>query len=207
MNRMAEIYSQAQEVFVWLGEEDAVRSNDCAAFWALKLIAQFAMDYVDYAKERPPSVAVEDLFSFLGSALSRNASEGSCPCGDSWDIIRDHHLEAKLLDRVAVNIWARPWFQRLWVIQETTKAASVTYYLGPHEIAGRDLGLAAEVHMASIERISRIHGIHLFQKLVERAWRLLTMEIHCSEFAGQRQNLLHQILQTSDFLATDLHDR
>lgn len=208
---MGDIYNHAQEVLVWLGEDASpLFCHDCVALWTLELMAQFAMGFVDYGHQRPPSVAVEALLPFLGSAqgaLLRNASGVRCSCGKSFDVNRDHRSSETLLARVANNIWTRPWFQRLWVIQETTKAASVTYHFGQHQISRRKLELAAEIYLASIENLSRKYQLYSWKPTIERIWRLLTMEIHCSEFAGQQQNLLHQILQTSDFLATEVHDR
>jgi hypothetical protein len=116
---MRQIYTRAERVLVWLGPED----NETPV--ALKAIT-ILKDYVTsrgLSFETLKSLDDEDPFAeMLG--------------------LTEHVLDAEPLT-ILRQIYRRPWFQRIWVVQEVTAGASnCEVHIGPHAVPWDDLGMA-----------------------------------------------------------------
>ena len=126
---MDEIYSEADQVIVWLGAEDAeteISIYMISMFSGIsKRILAEPQDYWDYFEYRPQ----ERLFS----------------CGMPTHIYLDWwEMLARFLDR--------PWFGRLWTLQEVALKAkpaegmtTVAILCGSHRIAWEDIVACSDV--------------------------------------------------------------
>ncbi|KAI5364716.1 Putative heterokaryon incompatibility [Septoria linicola] len=99
---MGEIYSQAQQVLVWLGHHDG------ASRQAIAFIEAAALD----AKAH-------------------------------WKFDMSPHLPHQVLDTLHTSATAsllqRPWFTRVWTVQECVLASSLTFLIGDSSISGDTL--------------------------------------------------------------------
>ena len=108
---MGEIYRKARQVDVWLGEED----DETAMGLSLlpKLLAAFreiSGDGDDLDDEVP------DLYTRFGLPFIRSAQ---------WTAF--------------AQLFARPYFRRMWVVQEVALGSSVIVYCGSHSVNWDDL--------------------------------------------------------------------
>ncbi|KAJ9610622.1 hypothetical protein H2200_005399 [Cladophialophora chaetospira] len=127
---MREIYETAFRVQIWLGTAD---ETDVKGLAALKMLAK---DYEDATPNRNSSGLASDVERI---ALLKATS-------------------AKKLDvRAAVKILNKPWFDRVWIIQEFLVAQRATFHCGRSIIEGGDLSTAYvalyELGFASWNRI------------------------------------------------------
>jgi hypothetical protein len=109
---MTSIYSTAVEVLIWLGEEEE------RVALVFDLVRKFS------AAKLPP---VDEAWTCV-------------------DEVQDPSVYFDLLAPVASPVWAalreflaRPWFTRVWVIQEAAVAASCTGFCGSLQISWEDL--------------------------------------------------------------------
>ncbi|KAK8017488.1 heterokaryon incompatibility protein [Apiospora rasikravindrae] len=117
---MKDIYSEASEVRIWLGElptNVVHRAKDC--------ITQV------YEQCRQTTNGFEDLaLHFYGTGTSGfRYSEAALPDGCDWEAIR--------------AVYSLPWFTRLWVVQEIGLARKATCYIGKSTIDAETLTLSA----------------------------------------------------------------
>jgi hypothetical protein len=101
---MSEIYEQAQEVLVWLGNDD---QGD----------AQVAVD------------TILEINQYFDNAVAQSGSQEDIPDIEESNTLLDEsrwHAMFHLLDK--------QWFTRVWVIQEVGVAASATVLYGPTSI-------------------------------------------------------------------------
>jgi len=99
---MADIYGQVSEVLIWLGEETE-GTNDVMLY--LKRIGQRFFD--------------------RGAEILEPRDERSEKNDALWkDLIDDPNLEMTGL------IWTKPWFSRVWIIQELALAGRATIHCG-----------------------------------------------------------------------------
>ncbi|KAK5120535.1 hypothetical protein LTR85_006191 [Meristemomyces frigidus] len=125
---MASVYQQANGVLVWLGPSQDL---DALAFAAIpKYLDARGGDF-------------EGLWETLEASLLNNSC---CPCcSESFDLVQNITAEALLaIGRVLL----RPWFSRLWVVQETHTSARLrdhaAVFCGSHHISYVDLRDAAQ---------------------------------------------------------------
>ncbi|KAK0728923.1 heterokaryon incompatibility protein-domain-containing protein [Apiosordaria backusii] len=142
VQKMAEIYSKANRVVVWLGEahhdsDSALEEIRCAA-----------------AQGRQEAVIRDDNDA---SEEIRSGSEAG-----------DEALSRKLLD-----LLRRPWFERIWVLQEVAAARSILIKCGVFEMDGFAfyLGLEALQSICSLqETFGRMRPVtHLMRGAAFRA--------------------------------------
>jgi Heterokaryon incompatibility protein (HET) len=109
---MALIYKYAAQVIVWLGE--ASRTSE-SAFWLLHKLADTEENF---AGTRGPfgMYGRPEIRKLLGTDISNLARYRSGPLK-----ALQHHL-------------LRPWFARLWVVQEVTSGSDVLLMCGEHQI-------------------------------------------------------------------------
>ena len=101
---MAEIYSRARCVLVWLGEADA---RETEALEHLPLLSRSVLDW----KKR--------------SSRARAGTQAPEPASDCIKLDTRYSVW-----HGASSILFKPWFERLWVLQEFTLARSCTIVLG-----------------------------------------------------------------------------
>ncbi|KAH7420020.1 heterokaryon incompatibility protein-domain-containing protein [Cadophora sp. MPI-SDFR-AT-0126] len=117
---MADIYSQATEVIIWLGEETE-GSRDAMLY--LKRIGQKFLD--------------------RGEETLKPRDERSPENDALWkDLVEDPNVAKTDL------IWTRPWFSRVWIIQELSLATRATAHCG-------DVSMDWDVLFAACKAIGR----------------------------------------------------
>ncbi len=118
---MKQIYTRAARVLVWLGPED---------------------------DETP--VALQTITKLKDHIISRGLSfetlksiKDEDPYSEMLGLTEQHVLGVESLT-ILRQIYQRPWFQRIWVVQEVTAGGSASeVHIGPHAIPWDDLGMAA----------------------------------------------------------------
>ena len=124
---MHKIFEQAEEVLVWLGE---AQETDCLISYYLEKLGTLS-----YSMEK----RVQQVWQFHTEIMHR-VEWGTCGhCGSEFNIIGGD----KLIDAL-LAFWSRPWFWRLWVIQEIYCAKSYTLHFGQHSISSCIAGKAYE---------------------------------------------------------------
>jgi hypothetical protein len=119
VKKMAEIYSQASNVIVWLG-----RAGD-------------GSDYaMDLAARIGPKIDVDEML-----AVSRMKPECDVEDEDLWwfgarDVLEDSSKKVMMLS--LENLFDRPWFKRLWVCQEINLARKAAIVCGSRNLAWSD---------------------------------------------------------------------
>ncbi|KAH8600221.1 heterokaryon incompatibility protein-domain-containing protein [Bisporella sp. PMI_857] len=141
---MAEVYSAADNVLIWLGEED---SETATAFGMMKWVA----------------VTIEMSEQELGSLISYLATTEDFSNDETEDLVGHkqnmEHLKSLLVhvqpavvtgmddpaspnsthmtllgSRALAALLEKPWFTRSWTFQETVSARSATIVCGSHEV-------------------------------------------------------------------------
>ncbi|MCJ1245757.1 hypothetical protein MMC30_002961 [Trapelia coarctata] len=150
---MTEIYQRAAEVVIWLGESDddlitpITVINDC---FAEKDPPTWGKDSTGYAGN---SDSLGDISTpFPMQTLSRNVMQ-YCSRGfedmvrKMVDVLYGHKGEVKYQMKdptwTALKVfYDRPWFRRVWVLQEAVVSANNKVYCGPHTMSWNSLNMA-----------------------------------------------------------------
>jgi hypothetical protein len=168
---MSSIYSTAQSVIVWLGSVDQTNLHSRAVLGAMRF----------HFVEKEPSIIT--LFDYICEALSLLSHE------DSW---AQSHIEEKALE-VLHRIVDRPWFHRIWVVQELALSQSATIQIGPYSFPWQPFErffkwltqykLNTQLHSDVVEAVSRV------------------------EKAKSRLPFADQLIRTAHLSATDPRDK
>lgn len=139
---MRRIYHQAAMTYVYLGEQEDQPITPNAVEALEKWVLQPARSLGDQ------SIPVSKLISFLHHHKDQNL-------GDLLDQILESSPLPKARDFSAWMAWqillARPWFNRIWVIQEATASEHTVFQIGSTRIS-RDQLMAANI--ASFKHLS-----------------------------------------------------
>lgn len=179
---MADIFASAREVYVWLGLPG---EHDKAAFATAKFL-----------------VANKDTTSHrIQPTLTRLAETWLPPRG---------HPELTLSDGLAAfsSIAQRPWFDRLWVVQEILKGRSnAVFHYGEERLLHNDLIIAFRQYTrvvdlaeaANLEPSRELRAVKLYEKVaITENWA------RRKSFAA---SLLDLLLETAHLKASDPRDR
>ena len=138
---MKDIYSTAEIVLVWLGE--AYEQSEAAVDSIKAVVAQWSMlsgDPEDAVRRFDTTVELDNFPDF------------ELPARFAWEAIR--------------AFYARPYFSRQWVIQETVLAKSAVCFVGSTTISHREVVLAASYFFyrhgdeADSEHVVKVALIH-----------------------------------------------
>ena len=184
---MHRIYSQAEGVKVWLGE--SVRS-DPMAFWTLEKLAEPVHD--------------NNKLRYFESLAAKPERHVSCLCCEErFYMAEDPCVEALASLRI---LGSRPWFRRVWVVQEAMLSKALTFYCGRHTISSLTL----------------IHGLTLHEQYEQSYGRSLPLDMSLLSIIAiavcnrrnedpygvrSKRRLLQMLVKTSSQCATDVRDR
>ena len=112
---MRDVYSAASQVVVHLGEE-ADQSETLPALFD-KIIEMYAQHYAEYIESPPPTFQ-------KWPPLARRSYEGKIP--KDYDLPEHGSEEYLILE----TFFLRPWFSRVWVVQEVVVAQNVKVICG-----------------------------------------------------------------------------
>lgn len=137
---MGHIYSQAQEVLVWLGKP---APSTPLAFWTIELLGivrlaepRSAMDFEKWQESRNVKAH---------SFLTKRISWGGLMCKCCFERVTEDPSVTDALTAV-LDLWERPWFKRLWVLQEVALSRLCTFYVGRHNASFDRLVNACTIH-------------------------------------------------------------
>ncbi|KAI0014205.1 heterokaryon incompatibility protein-domain-containing protein [Xylariaceae sp. FL0662B] len=165
---MKQIFSQAQRVIVWLGQE---------------------------------TFDVRNVFPFRSLYGFVPGPEGVA-LGRSYDFTMDKMAAISLSDddlRPLINLMERPWFRRLWILQEVAFAREVLLYCGKKRSRW-------ETFAAILAQLKR-KGVVL-DRFTPKAAIGIDSALEIDEIRrGARQSLLSVLLATSSAECTDVRDK
>ena len=169
---MDRIYSQARQVLIWLGEET---EHDSEAF--------DAMSQINVILPTPPSTRAEthaiNSLEYYAEAVAS--------------------LPRKSLFQMG-SLLQRPWFQRVWVIQEVVVARSAQLFNGAKSVAWSVFAEAAE-KIISYE----LQSLFVASDLAMSAFRnIVFIRSNTSE---PRRPFLELLCHARDFNSTDPRDK
>lgn len=139
VNMMAEVCRQAEEVLVRLGE---AMDSDCLALWTAS-----SLSFKDVC-------SAGDLRNHFNSKEVNATKTSICPSCRSTAVHVTCSI-AEALNALTKSVWAHPWFQRLWVLQEVFVAQSATFYYGSHTYTLSQLVMASNFHWRSTQSFDR----------------------------------------------------
>lgn len=177
VRKMRTIYTDAREVLVWLGQED---EHSRRALTALKSF-RFTWFGLSYPKSSSDEKAV-------GFDFSRTDDQ-------------KHFQPADLAS--LTKFLERPWFRRLWILQEVTHGKRVTLVLGKQTIEWEFFSRPLRDFYHSglvLELLSREAQAAALAAVQMENTRRLTA-------SGERQSLLSTLLGTSAGECSDVRDR
>lgn len=188
---MSRIYSQAEEVLAWLGES---KPTDVLAFWAVKALAM-SLEKGKSLDIYTPKQAQVLLVETLRGEAEKARSTLRCPCCDE-SIPNGSEGSVRTLDAVQSirKLMRRPYFDRLWPVQEVALSNAVTYYCGQHHIEFGCLYWIVEL-LCQTQLCLPTFSIRLGQfSLLENACRV-------------RSSVLETIIETAEFAVSEPRDR
>ena len=169
---MRRLFNQAESVVIWLGEE----SHDSSAAFGLisRIVSAAASEQAYSPVEAKRIVEAQDLG---GLALPRHSNS-------AW----------KALD----SLFWRPWFSRVWVIQEVTVARGASVLCGPSHCQWSHLITTARyIEDHSLTAITRVDP--------QRAIKFADLSQRFRE--GPPHSLLDLLSQARDTYSTDDRDK
>ena len=158
---MFEIYSTAQKVAIDLGNDlgerhrdfiDALHQLAAVSTKCYKSVAPYTYEYADHEED----VEENESFGILEKTLEAKL-EGSTPPENSHSItsfmnILPASVRQKWLWRAFADLLRRPYFGRLWVIQEHALGREVFFMLGSTEIPG-------PIFARGVNRLYTVHSV------------------------------------------------
>ncbi|KAI9708915.1 MAG: hypothetical protein M1820_003609 [Bogoriella megaspora] len=198
VRQMRGIFSKAREVIIWLGPESRTTAQ---AFNTITRNIKKFDKFLDEVPE-PPDHSLPGGVSTQPRDLKRVALGYSTPSGRFPFLFNSGEVDA------IIKLLNRPWFRRIWVIQEIAFAATATVYCGKVRFRWDDIAFATglirdslfnrptptELIGLSIEKENGLRASLMFFALVQR---------RCGQPYG-----LNRLLSTfSTFQMTDPRDR
>jgi hypothetical protein len=180
---MRKIYARARRVLVWLGPANDGEAERCRE--SIEEIVRACRSASSKYPSRPSDYTVSSNFAELVQYAQIDLRKPR----DSqfW------HVVARLFDR--------PWFSRIWVIQEVAESSAIQVMLGNIEINWHSVGLVAtwifnQDEDLNVRRLAQTKGVYNAQFMCSKGFQI---EAYVPALA---------ILQTTrDFGATDPRDK
>ena len=189
---MYQIYERAEEVLVWLGEE---HPSDCLALWTLERLV---------ALDRGPGqrlTADEMTTQVLEFPPSRAGSMQCAQCGSDFKLSRRKKLDAH------IYFDQRPWFSRLWVIQEVDSATHYTINFGKHRVASRKVERAFRNWDSDVYQKSRESLPYMRNDIFQHSPLFSAMNLMTRNKSRGCSYLLDMIFDTLYADCSNSHDR
>lgn len=200
---MREIYSGADEVVVWLGDEAEMQSVPQLS-WA-----------VDHLIHYNGKMSATRVHQFLAGRAQTMA-----PPMISGDALEGVALQGLVVADKAftglLSLWDRPWFERLWVRQEVALARKVTFHCGRHRISLEKLAKACEIQLEAASTVLSIgtdsawtamdKAVAMSYLQIARAHELFVLVEATTPSNYERESLLDVLRYTFDLKSSRDHD-
>jgi hypothetical protein len=177
---MSKIYSHAQRVIGWLGSH----AND--SHLAIKLFLLVGLTSITHGQQ----VDLE----------LRRAADVLMKTGHYHSLKDLFHPDRSLM-QAATSLVQRPWFDRLWIIQEVTLASTLELFCGSSSIQG-------DVFFNAIQVLCSVVTDPPMPLLLEPYRNALKLgQLRAQESVGQKYSLLHLAQKLSKWNCKKDHDR
>jgi hypothetical protein len=180
---MGDIYGKAECTLVWLGPQ---LKEDCQAFEAIRWLSNYLQGIPEFHDNIREAVNWRVIVSGFMATYA------------TWD------PERAKATHIA-HLLARPWFRRIWILQEVAKARRVEVLCGHQIITFEELSDAVtafnRTDMTSLARLHNVEAQVLATKTIQ--WINLSQE---SITAGTSE-LFETIVLARDFQSTDPRDK
>ena len=124
IENMLYVYAQATQVLIWLGEATA---SDAAVFkWISEEPERVKL--VRGQQKQTPGVHPQDLESLF-------QSHSRVPFIEALQTVEALVMIPRELIKPIAIVFSRPYFSRVWIVQEVVYASSAQVFCGPHSIA------------------------------------------------------------------------
>ncbi|KAK4207887.1 heterokaryon incompatibility protein-domain-containing protein, partial [Rhypophila decipiens] len=181
---MGEIYSRAASVVVWLGLVDS--SEPATAKETVNMINKVAENYT------PPTKTKGGVLLFA----------------DQLPVSEQNALFPRLT-RLFTAFFNRPWFQRVWVVQEAWLSKKAVMYLGEEKVSWAAVMLVnywmVNTRGGGFPGIAQVSLPSLWARIAEHQ-NLISSVRHSDEMTP-RMKILDLVLEGAELAATDPRDR
>lgn len=139
--RMGAIYQDAEEVLIWLGD---ATDGDSMAFWACDRLSKAWKTWSGSSDTGDEHWEGSRKSGFARRALEKEAFENACPCCAvpcEKNTSRKSSLSSSSVSLYQAaqesvrRLFRRPYFDRLWPVQEICMGRQCTLYAGSHTIS------------------------------------------------------------------------
>lgn len=199
VRQMDDIYRNAAKVVVWLGPETNTSSEafDWLAGWGA-LRQSYSI-----SSSKQQDQAVDTAGTTPGSGLASPAENP--PTKDFSRSQWDHILHGLPIEPIR-KLFQRPWWQRIWVIQEVAHASKVEVLCGYRSMDWAILCQGISILSAFSMSSSNSPGLVPDQRLHSIFTNFIPIHSICGTREGS-QNLLDLLEGTADYKATDPRDK
>lgn len=155
VSMMGAIYSNAHRVIIWLGDDSdscycgksLLEDSLLSTSMALTFICSIVNEWLTRNDERDVQATYSRVLGNGKSVIVYDKDK------QTSGLQREHRL-----DQFSVlALFGRPWFSRVWVIQESVLARRALVQLGPYQIEWEWIGIAAAIILHS--PLIRIDGL------------------------------------------------
>ncbi|KAH6967918.1 heterokaryon incompatibility protein-domain-containing protein [Ilyonectria sp. MPI-CAGE-AT-0026] len=120
---MGQIYEQCSRAVIWLGPSDILTRR---AFRVLRVL-------LEYAHIWPLGNFLVSLHEWRDAKFKLGQTTGRSPKSDK--ILKKNWFWDRIFDSLAIwYLWRRPWFSRVWILQESTVCPDAVVKCGHDEI-------------------------------------------------------------------------
>ena len=195
VKRMDTIFQQANQVVVWLGDTDDMTKEDINSLSTKDAAAKDAAAKADAAKaadaKAADAAADEYAAEYAAKATAKDAA--------AKDAATIHQVWSDLAQPALLRLLLRPYWTRVWIIQELAVASKITVFCGDYKFSWEDFeNLSPLTFTAGIDRTDSDDSKAIFQNLLQfRIDRLATKPVR----------LLETLYRSRYALSTDPKDK
>ncbi|KAF2742340.1 HET-domain-containing protein [Sporormia fimetaria CBS 119925] len=149
VRHMSTIYARARQVIVWLGEETNTTHTAFDGLYNRIELSQGpeSSSYTKKEKDIYQANRSDESGDWLEDAITEDANKGGDLTTERRSDINSEHVKVAIYE-----LLDRPWFRRIWVLQEVAAADAILVVCGKHWIEGRSF-------CARLVRLSREYQI------------------------------------------------
>lgn len=193
---MDQIYEKAEIVLVWLGEAE---EDDCVALYTLASLADLPVSRVGRHIDKTLLPAL-----FMYGLDVNTPRELKCKqCASMFASTAERRSKSML------SFWRKPWFSRLWTIQEYFLAGAGTFVFGQHYVTVEQIDAAANAWTEVENVVTKSEEIlELKMDAHEKRWAWISDKLKPTSRTGfPLGDLLDFMMETRDSICSLVHDR
>lgn len=211
---MADVYSRAAQVLIWLGPAEG-RSDELMELWGDVGSRAESIGLVGYFTKERIGVLLGVMDGDRGVG---GDDEDAVFARKYWELAGDVKESFEALIEVTVEMDERPWFHRVWTVQELALCADTVFICGSKSVSVEHVWLADNIFSAAVKPSLKGDSDTKFQELVlqaqsHRIQPLLSIRRRRQNFANGKGDgddlfgLLRKLLVESNMGVTQTRDR